>query len=517
MWRELYDKHVDDLEALAFARDWQAIRSFFALWESEDEKVVKAIMWGRFFLPDFFQDVTPDFHFELARMYFSQKDEYVAAPRGFAKTSLFQALIAFEVANRLQTFIVVIEKSFGEVAEVLATVRSIFADNDMTRTVYGEMIKMSKDGEVDDKSKDAQGDLFINGVRIRGKGFNAPIRGIKSKQYRPSKIILDDIESDEHIESSEQRNKYADNFSIGIVPAKDVEGTIKYVGTILHHDSLLMNLIKSHEGKIYKAFDPLDPENTLLWPERWTYVRLMQRKKEMEINGQGQNKFYQEYLNTPIDDERRDFSIEDLDNTFERSELDGKTIHRYICIDVAESKKDGADYTGVVVVDIDHLNNWYLQFVKRYRINSKELVELIFNLWEYWKPRKIGVEKKAFNDQVKPWLDDLKEERNVFPIVEELKVLTTSSKEDRIRGALQGRLKSRKIYFRKNAQDDSQALRGEFLDFPYAKNDDLCDALAHVSQIGTRPFGAPTEVMTEVERDFWQFKKSQRKSLRNRF
>jgi phage terminase large subunit-like protein len=516
MWRELYDKHAEDLEALVFAGDVEALRAFFALYKSHEEKVVKAIMWGRFFLTDFFQDVTPDFHFELASDYFSEKDEYTAAPRGFAKTSLYQALIAYEVANKLQTFIVLIEKSFAEASEVIATVRTIFADNLAIKQVYGELIRMGESGEVDDKSKDAQGDLFINGVRLRGKGFNAPIRGLKSKQYRPSKIILDDIESDEHIESGDQRRKYADNFMQGIVPAKDVTGTIKYIGTILHHDSLLMNLIKTHDGKIFKAFNPLDPENTLLWEDRWTYQRLMQRKKEMEIDGQGQNKFYQEYLNTPIDDERRDFRMEDLDVFFKREDLEGKTCNRYICIDAADSKKDGADYTGVVVVDIDYLNNWYVQFVKRYKINSKEMVELIFNLWEYWKPRKIGVEKNAFTDQVKPWLDDLKEERNVFPIVEEL-MDGGKRKEDRIRGALQGRLESRKIYFRKEAKDDTMALRGEFIDFPYAKNDDLLDALAYVQQIGTRPFGAPNEVMTTTEQEFWRNKKSKTKSLRNRF
>jgi phage terminase large subunit-like protein len=516
MWDELYAKHADDLEVLVLEKDWQAVRSFFALYGSHEEKVVKAIMWGRFFLTDFFADVTPEFHFELTRDYFSEKDEYTAAPRGYAKTSLYQALISFEVANKLQTFIVLIEKSFGEASEVLATIRMIFADNPAIKQVYGELIKMSAFGEMDEKSKDAQGDLFINGVRLRGKGFNAPIRGLKSKQFRPSKIILDDIESDEHIGSAEQRRKYADNFMQGIVPAKDVTGTIKYIGTILHHDSLLMNLIKTHGGKIFKAFDPLDPENTLLWPERWTYPRLMQRKKEMEIDGQGQNKFYQEYLNTPIDDERRDFRIEDLDNFFKREDLEGKTCNRYICIDVADSKNDGSDYTGVIVVDIDYLNNWYLQFVKRYKINSKELVELIFNLWEYWKPRKIGVEKKAFEDQVMSWLHALKEERNVFPIVEQL-MDGKRRKEDRVRGALQGRLESKKIYFRKEAKDDTILLRGEFIDFPYAKNDDLIDALAYIAEFGTRPFGAPTEVMTSVEQEFWKNKKSKTKSLRSRF
>ena len=69
-----------------------------------------------------------------------------------------------------------------------------------------------------------------------------------------------------------------ENYNRGIQPAVDIDnGSIKVFGTILHYDSLLKNLITWHEGKIYRAYDPKDPERTLLWPQRWTYAKLMKK------------------------------------------------------------------------------------------------------------------------------------------------------------------------------------------------------------------------------------------------
>src|SRR3990167_4563827 len=273
-----YERLVEDLNLLATNEEWQAVKVWFSYWKDENELVDKVLIWGGFFLPHYLRDPNPEFHRDLIRGNFSDKNEYDAAPRGFSKTTINQLCISFQVANKLEKFIVVIEKNFTEASEVLDGVREEFQNNPMVLHVYGHMVKKSAAGVFDDKNKDAQGDMFINGVRLRAKGFNAPIRGLKSKEWRPTKIYVDDVEEDSHIENEEQRKKYRDNYTQGIVPAVDIDGSIKVRGTILHNDSLLKNLIDQHGGKIYKAFDRDRPEETLLWPERWTYERLMKKK-----------------------------------------------------------------------------------------------------------------------------------------------------------------------------------------------------------------------------------------------
>ncbi len=236
-----YDQLAEELKLLAEAQDWAALRTWFSYWNEENELIDKVILFGRFFLPNYLRDKTPDFHRELIRENFSDRNEYTAAPRGFAKTTINQLSIIFQVANRMEKFIVVIEKSFNEAAEVIRGVVDQFKDNEWITLVYGNLVKANEQGSIDDKNKDAQGDVVINAVRLRAKGFNTPIRGLKSNEWRPTKIYVDDVESDEHINNEEQRKKYRENYAQGIVPAVDISGSIKVRGTILHNDSLLKN------------------------------------------------------------------------------------------------------------------------------------------------------------------------------------------------------------------------------------------------------------------------------------
>lgn len=390
-------------------------------------------------------------------------------------TTMNQLLLCIVAAHHLRNFAVVLEKTFTEASEVLNVLRDEFSHNDLLLLVYGSLMKTSSDGVFDDRNKDAEGDIFINSVRFRGKGFNTPVRGLKSLEYRPDLILIDDVEEDTHIRSEEQRRKYRENYAQGIVPAVDVEGVIKVTGTILHQDSLLQNLIDQFGGTVYRAYDPTSPtpEQTLLWPARWTWKRLMEKKEQMEMEGKGSSKFFQEYLNQPVDDMRRVFKQEYYQHYYTAQDVKNVSLFRSIAIDPAESKKQGSDWTAVTVVDTDQNNNWYVRFVKRYRVNSAELIQLIFDLWNTWKPQVIGVERKAFEDQIKPFMDIKAQETGTFPHVVELEH-GGQRKEDRIVGSLQGRFESGKILFQENPLDDTRVLHGELYDFPFGKNDDLC-------------------------------------------
>lgn len=510
-----YDQLAQDLTKLAKAGEWAMIKVWFGHWETEEERIDKCILWGRFFLPNYFRDKTPEFHRELIRQNLSDVNEYCAAPRGFSKTTLNQLCIWFEVVNKSQKFIVIIEKSFNEASEVIRGVVDQFKDNEMIRLVYGNLVKTNDQGQFDEKNKDAQGDVVVNGVRLRAKGFNTPIRGLKSAEWRPTKIYVDDVESDEHINSEEQRKKYRENYSQGIVPAIDIEGSIKVRGTILHNDSLLANLITQFKGRIYKAFDKTDPENTLLWGERWTYELLMQKKAQMEMEGKGSSKFFQEYLNEAVDDDSRSFRWEWLQQEFTDEDLKMRALAKFVVLDVADSLKDGADFTGETEVDWDSENNWFVQRAKRHKVNITGLVDLIFNIWQVKKPIKIGVEKKAFIDQVQPLLKLKSEETGVYPVVVEL-TPRGRNKEDRIRGALVGRFENKKIWFKKGAVDDTGNLKSELYDFPHAKNDDLSDSLSYIEELGYRPMGLKKEVPTTIDQLFWANKKQLGGSLSNR-
>lgn len=470
-------------------KKYNELRSWFYYWDNEDEMIDKCVIWGRIFMANYLRDESPEFHRDLIKAFFSKNNEYIAAPRGYAKTTIIQLCASFSIATRQDNFIVLIEKTFTEAAEVLSGIRFIFNDNPITKQIYGD-----PQITIEEKVKDAQGDMFIFGVRLRGKGFNAPIRGLKSKEWRPSRIILDDVESDEHIGNEEQRLKYLDNFNRGVQPAIDVDGSIKMFGTILHFDSLLNNLIKWHKGKIYKAYNP-QTEQDLLWPERWSWAKLMKKKEEMTAE-KGSNAFNQEFLNDPISDDTRIFKQnwlwrKDRQITWDR--IKDKMMNGYAAIDTADSVKETADYIGVIVHFIDREGNQYRVSCRRERRNILSLIDLIFEIWKTWQSWgliEIGVEKKAFEDQIKPLLDIESQKRNVYPIVTELKPMK-NSKRNRIQGNLEGRYELGRIWtiIDENGKmiENTEELLNELYEFPFGKRDDLADAEAYVCDMVTIP------------------------------
>lgn len=502
------DSIIRDITLLAKNNKWPELRAYFSYAGNEEEWSEKCIAWCRFFLPQMFKDVTPEFHFDLVKRLLSKKNEYVAVPRGFAKTTCAQGVMCFIAANQLRNFVVIVEKSFTEAAEVLSVVRETFTDNSRVLGVYGALSRVDTSGETKEHAKETEGDLLINGVRFRAKGFETPIRGLKSGAYRPDFVLVDDVEMDEHVRNEEQRRKYRENFTQGIIPALDIGGQVKVIGTILHNDSLLKGLIETHNGIILKAFDPARPETTLLWPGRWTYEHLMEKKRQMEMEGVGHSKFAQEFLNEVMDDDSRKFHWDWLQKKYKEDAVANKLVNRYACFDVADAKGDGHDWTALVIVDWDTDNNWIVRYAKQKRVDILELAEWIFEVWGSWKPNKIGVEKNAFEFQVRPLLKQRSEESGVFPIVMELND-GGRNKEARIVGALQGRFQSGKILFREDAKDDTGILISQLYDFPRGKFDDLADALAYISDIGQRPFSMKgrDDLLPMEQREFFEHKK----------
>lgn len=509
------------------------VRSFFQYYEDTDDLIDKVLLWCHTFLPGYFRDISPEFHRDIIGTFFSKHNEYRAAPRGFSKTTILQACIMFSIAHRLNRFIVVIEKTFTEAAEVIKGVHDEFKDNEMLLVYYGQMIGVPG---IEDQThvsinhsvqwREAQGDVFINGCRLRGKGFNATIRGLKSRQWRPDLIVLDDVEEDDHIDNPEQRAKYERNYDKGIQPAVDVEGSIKMYGTILHVDSLLAKKIDQHKGKIYSAHDGTDPatasEASFLWPERWPRERLIAKRKDMMSAGLSSNSYAQEYLNKPISEDERVFKFEwlwemipdpnDREVTYrvpkQRITVDDfervrrrTTLNGYAMLDAADATTDSADFTGAVVVFVAPNGARFRVDVKREKRNIRGVIDLIFEIWRTWQPyglTTIGIEKKAFNDQIVPLFEEEKNKRQIYPSIEELKPMGRS-KTNRIKGALEGLYETGKMISlvrvhpetgRLTAVGDTDGPNGlleELYNFPGSKHDDLSDAEAYQADIAVIP------------------------------
>jgi len=462
--------------------DSDTLRKFFRPSGDMDDLVIKCVLWGHHFWPKYFSKATPAFHYELLRKFFNKENEYNAYPRGFAKTTCVQLGIAYSCVNGLDEFIVLIEKTYTEASEVLEAVREEFKLNDEVLRVYGNLTKINAKGNDQENIRDSTGDYFVNGVRLRARGFDSPIRGLKSRHSRPTRVILDDIESDEHIDNVEQRQKYLNNYIKGVIPAVDNDtGVIKMYGTILHDDSLLQTLINNNNGNVFGAWDE---NHVLLWPSNWTVEKLEGKRDDMRIEGKGDSAWYQEYFNQPLDEENQIFR-DTMFQYFRNLDIDKikEKPHRiYTLVDPAISKKTTADFTAIVTVLVDELNRLYVLEITRRRMDPIETCKAIFAHYERWHPYYVAIEAISYQQALKFFIEEKKKEESSS--VKSMVIMEKKSTTDKI-AKIKGLQPKYAILnvFHNSDDKNTTILEAELLRFPKAVHDDVCDALSTIIDI----------------------------------
>lgn len=324
---------------------------------------------------------------------------------------------------------------------------------------------------------------------IDGGGYQACGVGGSTTGFGAKIIIIDDpVKNREEADSALMRQKAWGWYASVARTRLEDGGAIIVIMTRWHEDDLAGRLLATGQPWHRIRFPAIAEQNERvrkvgdpLWGKKYPLSSLEEIRNETD-----ERTWYSLYQQNPRQSESQSFSPDWFINTFEAKDLVGQTANRYVVVDVADSKRDGSDFSGTAVVDWTMDDVWHLSYVKRNKFNISELIDHIFWLWITWRPLVIGIEKKAFADQVKPLLDAESAKRGVYPVVVELEP-RGRAKEARILGALQGRAQHKRIRLQANPSDDTNAFREELWSFPRGRFDDLIDATAYVEDIGTRP------------------------------
>ncbi len=415
---------------------------------------------------------------------------------------------------------------------------------------FGQLFFSGRTGkEKPSEKKSIKEFITTNGVKVKAYSTGQSIRGEVFGAYRPDFVILDDIETMKTI-VSEARTKQVVDFVDELLSGMGgdcnvlvLANSLSYIGSVVY----LEEKVRGMTGWVIKDVPVISEENVINWADKYvmtdveatatnaTILNPKEHKISLETKRRllGEFVYNREMLNRPLTEEEREFKLKWLQKTYVDEDLAGKVLNTYAVFDIANSKgrkesqqRGQPDFTGIIVVSIDTYNNWYVRYVKRERINAPEKIERIFWIWQAFRGEhhlnqeliKIGVEKVAFEDEILPYIKIKSEEQKVYPVVEELKHGGTQ-KEQRIRGALQGRFQHGKVFFQKQPVDDTDKLKLELYDFPKSKFDDLMDALAYIEQIGVPPYAAKNEMgheMTDVEKEFFELKNKDKKKLADR-
>ena len=287
-----------------------------------------------FFFPHVVTNKIPSFHKNLYEKLFKEGNDAFAAPRGHAKTTITGLIfIIFNIANRMEKYIIYVSQNHIKTTQFITPIRDEFLNNDLLNSVYPECVY---EASKDEYGKNRQDCFDINNIRLEAVSFEKNLRGFKYKNIRPTLIIGDDIEDDARVLNPELRERDSEKLNKVIIPSLDINGRFKFIGTILHQNSLLMKKIKQYDGLIFRACDN-DLKN-VLWPDRFTKKKLQKIKKDI-----GSTAFQQEYLNDPSMTQdsiiRREWVIQCF-----REDLSYKEVQKRAIKNKFKLKTEGTDF-----------------------------------------------------------------------------------------------------------------------------------------------------------------------------
>jgi len=262
-------------------------------------------------------------------------------------TTIGIIFISFNIVNKLERYIVYISQNHTKTVQFIEPLRFEFKNNNRLRWLYGNL---APTGAKDDDGRDREDCVDIDGVRIEAVSFEKNLRGFKFGNMRPTLIVGDDIDSDERVVNPILRDKDRHKLFRVIIPSLDINGRIKMVGTIIHHDCLLNNRIKAWNGKVFRAIN----DGISLWPERFTREKLSEIKKDI-----GSAAFESEYMNNPIDNSsaliKREWVEQCLEPEISVSDCDFDEV--YLGVDFAFSDRVSADQSAFGDIGVKYHDN----------------------------------------------------------------------------------------------------------------------------------------------------------------
>lgn len=196
------------------------------------------------------------------------QNDAIAAPRGEAKSTIVsQLFVIWCIVLALKHYPVIIMDSIDQAYPMLEAIKAELQFNPRLMMDFPEATgggRVWQAGTI----------LTRNDIKVQVAGSGKKLRGLRHGPYRPDLAVLDDIENDEQVRNPEQRDKLDNWLKKTVLPlgGAGAKFDVVYIGTILHHDSVLSRTLKNPLWKRarFKALISW-PHNMELW-DKWEEI-----------------------------------------------------------------------------------------------------------------------------------------------------------------------------------------------------------------------------------------------------
>jgi hypothetical protein len=316
----------------------------------------------------------------------------IIMPRGVSKTTLLNAHNIREILNHEISFLVYLSETATHAEQQLENIKRTLETNALIQAVYG--LKRPERSSIERWTQSLI--ETTDGVVVAAKGRGGQVRGMNHQGKRPDSIVFDDIEDKESVKTEEQRDKTRTWLKADVEPAlpqiKKGVGRIVGLGTVLHHDSLLLTLSRDPEW-VTVRFGAVDPEGDMLWNHYMTKEQFYAKRRSFQRIGKLAefNMEYQSSTKSEGDNSKFPSAF-----TYQHEELTGLP-GRAIVIDPAISDKKDSDYCAFGVVGMTEKGKIHVLDVYMERgMSPQQQVDKYFELKFKWDCNKHGVESVAY-------------------------------------------------------------------------------------------------------------------------
>jgi predicted phage terminase large subunit-like protein len=470
--------------------------------------------------------------------------DVVLAPRGAAKTTLVSLIFPLHaLLFGHDRYIVLISATLRQAARRIANLRAALDEDGPLWREFAPADSRRRRRWLRRCTAHA---LELDAGRIEAFSAGAELRGISHGPWRPTWIILDDVERGDRVRQARHRDALADWFAETVENLGDRYTNIDVIGTLLHPDALPARLARrpdvvacrfasilaeARDQALWERWrglfhDLSDPDrlaharaffeerreamlagSVVLWPEKEDYYALQVMRET-----RGRAAFDKEKQNQPALAQAGLFGRERLrwfrlDQgrlirlAFQPTgEAGGKesgagtpldTLRRFGFLDPALGR-DGGDFAAIATVGLDGDGYLYVLDVWLGRAAPSEQLTRLFDLHADWDYEAFGIETNAFQHLLLEPLEAERERRRAAGRPWDLPVEERrhrGSKADRIL-ALEPLVEAGRLLFNE-ALD--RVFLGQLEDFPEGRHDDGPDALAAAVELARR--AAPRTVI----------------------
>lgn len=328
----------------------------------------------------------------------------IAMPRGWGKTSIInKAYPAKKILFRDRQYIIPISATAPSAIEFSENLKSELTTNSDIMEVFGPIHSKTV---VDDSAGPFSTLEWVtdSGIKVLPRGAGQQVRGRLYRDARPDLFIIDDIEDDEGVESEDRRRKLMKWFLSALKNSVEFNANwrIIVVGTILHEDGLLANLLNPELFPDWTQlrYELCDDEYHSNWPEHMSDAQCRALRDEFKAAGQ-LDVFFREYRNLSVPTDDKPFGDKHLYYEESEEELNKDPYEiTAILTDPAKTMSTGAAKTAIVAVSVNTVKNrWCVRdvvfknmkpdetydemFAMAQRTNALILAPLVTSLNEY--------------------------------------------------------------------------------------------------------------------------------------